>query len=373
MPNYLKDKNISAWLIFGFMLWLFIFFFLLQKDMPALESSSLSFLHSLAIVLILFYVQNFLIPKLSVFSPTVQIVLKATLYGLGFFAGYIFVFIIRLIVTISPDYLISQLYDYLYEGIVRLFSGSILCLQVENLVAPEIQSAFFTMLLLLLLIVILSVLGGYIETRWRQVRTEQKLKEAQINILQAQMEPHFLFNTLNTIVSTVRKDPRRAENLIIHLSDFFRYTFSASKNQNIRLGDELTFLENYLILLQARYGENLKWEISTDPECSDIKIPSMILQPLVENSIKHGWKDEGNPLKIQIKCFQDKDHFVLKLTDNGKGIGVSKKLNFPPEGHALDNIRQRLLLSFNDSDLLKISSNLNDGTTVEIYIPRSKE
>lgn len=371
--RFIRERYIFGWIAACLILWVaFLFFLQLQPGLP-FNANLIAFGYAALIIVILYTIQNILIPKLTVFSASAQIVFKTVLYISGFMVGYLLAFIIQAMLSFSFDKFLTAAMDSFYQTLQGLFNISFIPAKSGRIISPEVESAFTTLFIFIFLVAVISLTGSYIDTRWRQMRNRQQLQEAQIDLFQAQIQPHFLFNTLNSIVSVVRNDPLKAESLLIRLSDFFRHSFRIARDNLIKLDDEFRFTENYLILQKERFGERLEWHFSIDEACRRQSVPVMLLQPLVENALKHGWKDsEENPLKIDIRCVMEKDNLIMTVTDNGCGFDIKKKRRFPPTGHALDNIQKRLRLLFNTSKLLEVDSKINRGTKVQIIIPRSQ-
>jgi two-component system, LytTR family, sensor kinase len=150
-----------------------------------------------------------------------------------------------------------------------------------------------------------------------------KLAEAQLENLRLQLQPHFLFNTLNTISSVMYEDVKAADLMVTKLSDLLRLTLRASRTHEIPLADELQITRLYLDLMQKRYEEKLRVEYSIDPALDDALVPQLILQPLLENSLRHGMKAGGEAIDISIEARQEDGSLVLKISDTGAGLGTS--------------------------------------------------
>lgn len=167
-----------------------------------------------------------------------------------------------------------------------------------------------------------------------------KLQEtiAKIEARRYQINPHMLFNCINSISSLIYTKPEKADQMLHDLADLLRYTLSMSQKARVPLYEELEILEKYLELEQVRFGDSLRYNISADEDCLNIRVPPLILQPLVENAIKHN----GTKLKLQIDiaCFTDKGRFNLIISDNGKGFQQEKKEK--SSGVGLSNIKAQV-------------------------------
>ena len=225
----------------------------------------------------------------------------------------------------------------------------------------------------IILIGLVSLIGSFVEMRWQQNRQQLAVDRAELTALKAQIEPHFLFNSLNTIASEIRNDPDKAEQLIIQLSDILRYLFDNSSREMIRIDEEISFLKKYVDLIKARFDDKIEIKWRNSLQNGSIEVPLLILQPLVENSIRHGRGENTDILKITIDISDDDNTIVCKVIDNGQGIDSTRIKKLPAAGHALANIHDRLYLNYKRTDLLKIESELGQGTTVSIEMPKRKK
>ncbi|MCX6112687.1 MAG: histidine kinase [Proteobacteria bacterium] len=218
---------------------------------------------------------------------------------------------------------------------------------------------------------------------WRYYRTKLELIESAYNldksrlaILSAKINPHFLFNTLNTIAASIRINPNIAREIVFKLSEILRYVLSA-ENEYKPLQDEINFIENYLAIETLRFGETrLKVSIDVDENAKELNIPTMLIQPIVENAIKHGiapLADRRGELTIGVRSLNDSgvEMLVIKVMDNGPGMVVNDRVLFG-RGIGLVNVRDRLKLLYGDKAKLDFDSNLNKGTTATITVPAER-
>ncbi len=173
---------------------------------------------------------------------------------------------------------------------------------------------------------------------WRAKARMPADTTAQLAELQARIRPHFLFNTLNTAIALVREEPLKAENLLEDLSELFRHAL-ADTQESVPLWQELELAEHYLAIEQVRFGDRLRVEWSVDDAASRAKLPPLILQPLVENAVKHGVEPSPEGAEVRISTQRRGDVVVIKVT-NTVPAGTGK----PGHGLALDNVQQRLTL-----------------------------
>jgi two-component system, LytTR family, sensor histidine kinase LytS len=211
-------------------------------------------------------------------------------------------------------------------------------------------------------------------------RAYQLAREAEIKALQAQISPHFLFNSLNTILSLVRIDPAKARKLLVSLSHFLRQNLSVTTQSITTLEQELKHVKAYLAIEEARFVDKLKVIYEIDDEALFHTIPPLTLQPIVENAIKHGMKDKDSNCMVKISIHkQNKRTFVL-VEDNG--IGMSKersaeicKTPIQSEtgtGLALYNVNRRLTIMYGDAAALQIKSELDKGTEIAFSVPSTE-
>lgn len=198
----------------------------------------------------------------------------------------------------------------------------------------------------------------------RYMEMEKNQHESQMAALQAQINPHFLFNSLNSIAALVRINPKKAEEVTEDLADLFRYSLRSSKNQRNSLKEELDALKTYLAIEKARFGDRLLVDIDTDNDVDDIPVPGFILQPLIENCIKHGASQTINTFRIAVEIRKHPGKLVIQVSDNGPGFGDRPFEEIIRNGTGLSNIRDRLDLMYGPRSVLAA-----EGQTVTVEIP----
>jgi len=221
----------------------------------------------------------------------------------------------------------------------------------------------------------ITVIGTEIKI-WNNVRIQIKLEEQERLLLQSRMEalqnqinPHFLFNTLNSVSSLVRFDPDTAREMIIKLANILRRLLN-STDAFVPLRDELEFIDNYLDIEVVRFGrDKLQVVKDLDPASLDIMVPSMLLQPLVENSIKHGLSGKIEGGSIILRSRIDDSKLTIEVEDNGVGMNVEKKEGTNGTGIGMANVAERLQVLYGDSAKLTIDSTRGKGTLVKIILP----
>lgn len=194
---------------------------------------------------------------------------------------------------------------------------------------------------------------------------------AEYKALRAQIHPHFLFNALNTISSFCRVDPNKARELIIDLSNYFRQTLKKTEDF-VTIKEELDFLNSYLSIEHARFGDRLKINIDVSDTLLNYKIPVFILQPIIENSIKHGILPKPSGGIVTIKATSSENRLVFQIKDDGIGMAEDrlKEIYKESDGIGLKNVNERLKLLYGQNCILKIKSMQSKGTLVSFVIPK---
>jgi signal transduction histidine kinase len=202
-------------------------------------------------------------------------------------------------------------------------------------------------------------------SRHRAADLERGRIEAQLKLLQAQIEPHFLFNTLANLDALIATDPPRAREMLRHLNDYLRATLAAARRDKSPLGEEFALLRNYLEVLAIRMGPRLKFELALPPELAAVEIPPMLLQPLVENAVKHGLEPKIEGGTVTVGARSDGRTLVLEVADTGGGAASSGGA-----GVGLANVRERLAAAFSGAARVEAGGNPAGGFTVTLSLPR---
>jgi len=191
---------------------------------------------------------------------------------------------------------------------------------------------------------------------------------AQMQALQAQINPHFLFNTLNVLANLIHSNPSKAERVTEELADVFRYALESTRLEYVKLDDELEFIRSYLEIEKARFEERLVYSFDVDSASRSVRIPAMILQPLVENAVKHGIgpKVEGGAVRVSTRL--EPDRLVIIVEDTG--IGRASGLRQRGMGVGLNNIRQRLQHLYGENGTLSLQDLNPAGTRAVLSLPQ---
>ena len=210
---------------------------------------------------------------------------------------------------------------------------------------------------------------------WNNARIEHRLQEqeklllaAKIEALANQINPHFLFNTLTSVSSLIRSEPEKARTLIVKLSGLLRRLLR-SQDHFVTLREELEAIDEYLDIESIRFGPQLKIEKHIDPATLDLIVPSMMLQPIVENSIKHGLAHKMGEGRITIRSLREHDHAVIDIIDNGVGIESGQAGRVKGTGIGLRNVNERLHVIYGANYQLQLDSVAGEYTCARIVIP----
>lgn len=204
-----------------------------------------------------------------------------------------------------------------------------------------------------------------------KVKEETRLKElvtqTQLNELKSQINPHFLFNSLNSVSYLTMTEPEKAQEMVIKLSSFLRYSLKHKQNQLVTIDQEIDHIKLYLEIEKVRFGDKLLTDFRIE-DCKTCLIPNMILQPIYENAIKYGVYETTTMVEIKTVAYRAKDEMIFSVSNNYDPDAIVKK----GEGIGLLNIRRRLGLVYGDSTLLTVK-NENQIFTVTLIIPQNKK
>ncbi len=210
---------------------------------------------------------------------------------------------------------------------------------------------------------------------WSSFRVERQLEsqrarltEARLAALTNQINPHFLFNTLNSVSTLIRIDPDRARGMVYQLSKILRRLLRKTENLS-PLREELSFIDDYLAIEMVRFGDKLRFHKEIDERTLDWLIPSMILQPIIENSIKHGLASKIEGGMVRLKTWLNDTHLFISIEDDGVGIPEAKLGTLLQQGIGVNNVNERLRVLFGRGYRLSVDSNLGQGTQTIIEIP----
>lgn len=206
------------------------------------------------------------------------------------------------------------------------------------------------------------------DLRLQHERLQRSLTEAELKALRAQVDPHFLFNTLNTIAELVRCSPQQAEAMTERLAECFRYALTRQEKTLSTLEEELLFIRRYLDIEQVRFGSRLTVEMSCDADVAHARIPSLILQPLVENAVRHGLAPKPEGGRLRVRAHREGDDVRVEVCDDGVGMKTPESLRL---GVGLRNVRERLQTLYRGRGSMTIGADaLGRGTSIILLMPR---
>src|SRR5271170_3722820 len=209
----------------------------------------------------------------------------------------------------------------------------------------------------------------FLGSELRLERMERSFSEARLHALRMQLDPHFLFNALNTISAQVERDPRLARTMIEHLGDLLRLSLDARDRQEIPLAEELAFLDHYVAIQKIRFGETLRIEIQVDSEVKYALVPCLIVQPLVENAIRHGTSRRGSGGTVTVTAERATNHVEIRVADDGVGLPPGWTLE-NSRGMGLSVTRERIAgLHPNGNSRFAVRRRSAGGTEVQISLP----
>lgn len=239
---------------------------------------------------------------------------------------------------------------------------------------------YLIQVLLNLFLALFFGIGGYIyfstKEKWlqtaaalgekevREAELERLKARAELEALQAKINPHFLFNTLNSIAGLISENPEAAERVTEKLAGLFRYSLQSSQRDRVLLGEELDAVRSYLEIEATRLGERLRFDIVVEEGLAEVEIPGLLVQPIVENAVRHGIAPKVEGGRIEVNVHRDGDACVIEVRDDGVGIRPGEA----GSGYALGNIRERLKAAYNGAASLSLNSS-ERGTSVEIRVP----
>ncbi|HZH43474.1 MAG TPA: histidine kinase [Lysobacter sp.] len=198
----------------------------------------------------------------------------------------------------------------------------------------------------------------------RQLRLEAQLADARLQTLRTQLQPHFLFNALNTISVLMHENVDSADRILLQLSALLRRSLDSTEVHEVTLGEEIGFVESYLEIEQARFGGRLSYRILVPDQVLQARVPNLILQPLVENALRHGLATRAGPGCVEIRADRQGDSLLLYVVDDGRGL--------PPattERVGLANTRARLRLLYADRHRFDVRNSADGGVIAEIELP----
>lgn len=202
------------------------------------------------------------------------------------------------------------------------------------------------------------------EQELRQAESEQRLAESNLKLLQAQMEPHFLFNTLSNVQGLIETRPREAGRMLANLTSYLRASLQRTRAGATTLGDEVELLRAYLEIQSVRMGSRLRWQVEVPRELLELPLPPLLLQPIVENAVRHGLEHRPEGGEIMVRGHLEPGALVLEVTDTGIGMRGDAAA-----GVGLSNVRERLRAVYGAESAVEIRPNDPAGLRVRLRVP----
>ncbi len=330
-----------VWALLGFIqAGIFIYIFNIDTGPAIVDSFVVSLIHGILGLAVWYPVRFSPLNTENFFIPLFNIVIT------GFLAVFVWVGISYMILS----NLFSEHDDYL------------------QFLSSSLPGRAITDMLIYAVLVLVYSLVTYNLNLQEKISNESNLKtlvrEAELAMLKTQINPHFLFNSLNSISLLISRDQEKAREMIIKLSDFLRYSLRFGEKDQIRLLDELENMDRYLEIEKIRFGDKLLYNKNVEDFSHDFPIPNMILQPLFENAVKHGVYESLNPIHIQLNVKKVRNSLLIEVKNDYDSESISVK----GTGIGLKNIKERLLLLYGRSDLINYSG--KDGVfIVNLIIP----
>jgi two-component system, LytTR family, sensor kinase len=232
-----------------------------------------------------------------------------------------------------------------------------------------VKSVHFNLLTYWVIVSVSHAFAYYRQFQERALRAselEKRLAQAKLQALQMQLNPHFLFNTLNAIASLMHMDVKAADRMITRLADLLRYALESTDAHEVPLRQELAFLERYLDIEKTRFGPRLDVRVDVEPETLDVLVPNLLLQPLVENAIRHGIEKRTKAGRIELQAMRRDDHIQIRLRDNGPGLVAEASGR---RGIGVANTRARLRHLYGDAHSFTLANAEGGGVLVEVSLP----
>lgn len=280
----------------------------------------------------------------------------------------------RILAHLLPSALITALYLYVFAALLAaLGMGMWSALRNTQILFSALKGMFLWSWLVYWLIFgarqIYRYYERFLSSELTLQRLERSYSEARLNALRMQLDPHFLFNALNTVSSQVERDPKLARSMIGHLGDLLRLSLESKDRHQVTLAEEMAFLEHYLAIQRIRFGDTLRIETNISPDAKYTSVPCLFLQPLVENAIRHGISRRSSGGTVVITATRVKDRVEIRVTDDGIGLPDHWVLE-NCAGLGLSITRQRVAgLYPNGTSQFGITRRSGGGTEVAITLP----
>jgi LytS/YehU family sensor histidine kinase len=258
----------------------------------------------------------------------------------------------------------------LSEFIVSLFvnENSVYNAFIKNAIPYHVITGIVYYILTILIYYLLIYYHSFKEKLTKEASLRTLVKETELSLLKSQINPHFIFNTLNSISSLTITNPPLAQEMVIKLSSFLRFALEKNSRNLVSLSEELDNALLYLEIEKTRFGDKLIINTKIDNECKEMKIPNLLLQPLLENAVKYGVYESTAPINIRLYGSKKDSFLHLTISNNFDPSSVPKK----GKGIGIKNVKERLYLIYGKQDLLKTTIE-NSYFEINLYIPQTEE
>jgi two-component sensor histidine kinase len=256
----------------------------------------------------------------------------------------------------------------MYAGIVQWLIPDYRSVVVGRLIVSNAITEFMAFAAMFAIIHAVEFNRRAMENTARAARLEARLAEARLETLTAQLQPHFLFNTLHAISTLMHRDVEAADTMLARLGDLLRRTLDDRGRPEVPLAEELRLLDAYLDIARVRFEDRLTVDVNVTSETKDALVPRFVLQPLVENALQHGIGSRQGRGRIAIQAARDGERLFLSVSDNGE-VGALQGNGFPREGIGLTNTRQRLRERYGADHSLQLTKGDDGGLLVAVNIP----
>lgn len=241
----------------------------------------------------------------------------------------------------------------------------------KNYLSESLPSKVFAGYIMYAIYLVFFYAVNYYQSLKEKIKKESEYKalirEAELQALKSQINPHFLFNSLNSISSLTVSNPEKAQEMVINLSNFMRYSLMHNEKEMVAFSRELDNIKLYLSIEKVRFGRKLNAEFEIDAHCMDAEIPNMILQPLFENAIKYGVYETTDQVTIKTTCNCESNFLRITITNDYDASTLKRK----GEGIGLQNIRKRMEIIYNNPELVKVTDN-KTSFEVQLVIPQKQ-
>lgn len=280
----------------------------------------------------------------------------------------------RVVAHLALSLPFTEIYFYLFTAMRAAFGVTPWSsLRLSNLFSPSVIGwqiwSWLVYLVIAGAIQAYRYYDRYVSSELRREALEHSFAEARLNSLRMQLDPHFLFNALNTISSHVERDPKLTRRMIEHLGDLLRLSLESKDKQEVPLSEEMAFLEHYLAIQKIRFGQQLKINLEISPAVRYAAVPSLVIQPLVENAIRHGISRRASGGTVTVKASTVDGRLEIRVLDDGIGLPSGWSMD-ASAGLGLSITRERIAgLHPNGSSRFDLHNRAAGGTVVEISLP----